>query len=185
VERIPLTIDAHRDPALRPLLVILEAEIVIDRRLEVVEHVDPGVEFLGVSRLDQDIAVGIIEPGKHDRAAGSSLELNDQRVVQGGDHPDVGILEIARHRLIQPAELVAQLLAHRRGQCVRRPEPERDHGGLGHHRHRCSRRQILEGVGVLGSLPGHSGATPCLDHESESHESPLESHQHRVMSHES
>jgi hypothetical protein len=185
VEWIPLTIDARRDPALRPLLVVLQAEIVINRRFEVVEDVDSGVEFLGVSRLDQDIAVGIIEPGKHDRAAGSSLELNDQRVVQGGDHPDVGILEIARHRLIQPAELVAQLLAHRRGQCVRRPEPERDHGGLGHHRRRWNWRQILERAGILGAIPGHPSAAPCLDHESESHESPLESHQHRVMSHES
>ena len=62
----------------------LKTEVIVERSFEVVIVAGPGVEFLGVARVDEDVSVGIVETREHHDAGATALELDQYRVLKSG-----------------------------------------------------------------------------------------------------
>ena len=108
---------------------LVQAEVIVDGGLEVRLLRHPGMVLLCITRLDQDVAVGEIQPAEAEDPALAAGERDHHGVVDGGDQRDVGVVEVAGDQRVGAAELLAHLGARRVGHRIRRGEPERDHRG--------------------------------------------------------
>jgi hypothetical protein len=97
----------RRDAVPRGGLVVLDSEVVVDRRLEVVEIADAGVELFRIAGLDEDVTVGKVESREHHHALAAARRPDEEGVAHHRHHVDVGVPEVRGEHLVGAAELLA------------------------------------------------------------------------------
>lgn len=151
----------------------LQAEVGVDRLLEVSYRFQTGMELLCITRFDEHVAVREVEPREHHQTAVGPFELDHDRVGGGGEQCDVGILEIMGQGLVGPLEAGVRLSPSLGADGVGRRQPEGHHGGIGNfgvggHR---SRVVVHRRVAAANQCEHHQAPTPRplnqrLDHSS-------------------
>ncbi len=131
----------------------VDAKIVVDCQLEILGRFDSGMELLGVTRLDEEVAVGQIKAREDHRSGFPALASDHNRVIQRGHQFDIGVVEVSRHHLIGFSEILAHSIAPILRQRIRRREPKRDDRRVGNLRHILAPR--------LGALASRSGSFPA------------------------
>ena len=136
----------------------VEAKIVVDCQLEILGRFDSGVELLGVTRLDEQVAVRKIEAREDHRSGFPVLASDHHRVIQRGHQFDIGVVEESRHHLIGFSEILAHSIAPILRQRIRRREPKREDRRVGNLRYILApRRSAL--ASRAGSFPASRNRT--------------------------